>query len=140
MKILTWNCNGALRNKFEFIDTFGADVLVIQECEDPSKCNGDYVNWAGNYLWSGENKNKRLGVFVKNGHHLSALPWKGAYTIPGISNLHSSASWTTDDLKIFLRVSVNQNLTILAVWTKGSDQEAFIHKDQIVIFVNSFTR
>ena len=131
MKILTWNCNGALRNKFEFLDSFGADVLVIQECEDPSKYKGEYVNWASNYAWTGDNKNRGLGVFVKNGHHLSVLPWKGTYTIPGISNLHSNASWHTDDLKIFLPVSVNQNLTILAIWTKGSDQEAFGYIGQL---------
>lgn len=131
MKILTWNCNGALRNKFEFLDAFGADVLIVQECEDPSKYDGEYVKWAGNYLWVGDNKNKGLGVFVKNGHDLSAMPWSGTYTIPGISKLHSSASWTTDDLKIFLPVSINQNLTILAVWTKGSDRDVFGYIGQL---------
>lgn len=131
MKILTWNCNGALRRKVEFLDSFEADVLIIQECEDPSKYKGDYLNWAGNYLWTGDNKNKGLGVFVKNGHHLSALPWKGTYTIPGILDLHPSASWTTDELKIFLPVAVNNHLKILAVWTKGSDQEAFGYIGQL---------
>lgn len=125
MKILTWNCNGALRKKLPDIDSLQADIVVIQECEDPQFYKEHYLDWAGDYLWIGTNRNKGIGVFPKNGNRVSALPWHGEFAITGVSKNHPSARWSTSDLKLFLPFSVNDNLTMLAVWTKGSDKEAF---------------
>jgi exonuclease III len=67
MKIVTWNCNGAFRKKFEHLSHINADIYVIQECEDPENCKDQsYKNWASNYLWIGNNKNSGLGVFAKD--------------------------------------------------------------------------
>jgi exonuclease III len=131
MKILTWNCNGALRKKLPDIDSLNADILIIQECEDPQFFKQHYLDWAGDYLWTGTNRNKGIGVFPKNGNRVSALPWHGEFAITGISQIHPSARWSTSDLKLFLPFSVNDNLTMLAVWTKGSDKEAFGYVGQL---------
>jgi len=46
MKILSWNCNGALREKFEQLLDIDADINVIQECEDPIQTkHKEYKNW-----------------------------------------------------------------------------------------------
>lgn len=66
MKIVSWNCNGALRKKRGIVAALDADVYIIQECEDPSRCDDhEYKAWAENFLWVGNNKSRGLGVFAK---------------------------------------------------------------------------
>lgn len=51
MKIITWNCNGALRKKFESLLDFDADLIIVQECENPAESKDKkYLDWAENYL------------------------------------------------------------------------------------------
>lgn len=65
MKLITWNCNGAFRRKLAYLAKFNADILIIQECEDPSQSkDADYRAWAQNYIWVGNSKNRGLGVFA----------------------------------------------------------------------------
>jgi len=126
MKIVTWNCNGAFRKKLSQIDSVGADLLIIQECENPELSTKQYRSWAGeDYLWVGTNKNKGLGVFPKKGSTISSLNWAGEFKIEGLMAAHSSLTWATSDLKLFLPFKFNDEYTFLAVWTKGSDTEAF---------------
>ncbi len=67
MRIVTWNCNGALRKKWSAIESLGADIFVIQECENPiNSLELSYRNWAKNALWTGQNQHKGLGVFVRS--------------------------------------------------------------------------
>jgi exonuclease III len=67
MKIISWNWNGAFRRKYNYLERFYADILLIQECENPALSNNtEYKSWAKNHLWVGNNKNSGLGVFVKD--------------------------------------------------------------------------
>jgi exonuclease III len=108
MKIVSWNCNGALRRKFEQLAVLNADVFVIQECEDPATSSSDYQRWAGQYVWAGKSPNRGIGVFVKNG--LSILP----------------LNWPQHGLQQFLPVRIDDRINLLAVWTKKCPEMGYI--------------
>jgi len=142
MKIVTWNCNGALRNKTEALDTLNADVYVVQECENPSLSTSKFQEWAGDYLWMGTSKHKGLGVFPKKGNTVQASQWQGTFSHSGVINSNPSSSWSTDDLKLFLPFILNDKYQVLGVWTKAEGSKVFryigqlwkylqIHRDQL---------
>jgi exonuclease III len=131
MKIITWNCNGALRNKTAKLDTLNADILIIQECENPTNSTAKYLSWAGDYLWKGETKHKGIGVFAKNGHKIEKLDWNGSFKIEGLIADKNLTQWQTSDLRLFLPFRINNKLTALGVWTKGSDDEVFRYIGQL---------
>lgn len=107
MRIVTWNCNGALRRKFHHLDQFAADVVVVQECEDPAQSDSEYMKWAGVYVWRGKNKNKGIGVFARTSKTIRALDWEA------------------NGLEQFLPVQIGDDFTLLAVWTKYNGAPTF---------------
>ncbi len=113
MRIVSWNCNGALRKKRHLLDELRADILVIQECENPARTqDADYKQWAGSHLWAGDNKNKGLGVFAKSGMRLEALDLDAG------------------GLQLFLPCMVD-GIMFLAVWTKEAGSPTFKYIGQL---------
>jgi len=103
MKVLSWNCNCKFRDKYQLLDQYNADILIIQECEDPQQSSDSkYKLWAENYLWVGDRKHQGLGVFAKTNIKLEALP--------PVSNTY----------KLFLPVLVNNQYSLIGVWTKSA--------------------
>lgn len=113
MKIITWNCNGALRKKYHLIDNLYADIFVIQECENPSNVGGEYEKWAKNYCWIGKNKNKGLGIFAEAKINLEQL------------------DWGDNGLQQFLPCRVNDSFNLIAVWTKQANSPNFGYIGQL---------
>lgn len=108
MKVVTWNCNGAFRKKFEAIDALNADILVIQECEDPLQCSdSSYKNWAKNYLWVGDTKHKGLGVFCKDHIQLNKNDWEN------------------NDTKYLISARINKTFDLIAVWTQRNNSVTY---------------
>jgi exonuclease III len=118
MRIVTWNCNGALRKKFENILDFNADIYIIQECENPTETqHKKYQEWAENYLWIGENKNKGLAIFARPSIKLEKLDWTNKFK--------------DHYVKYFLPCKINQDFDLLAVWTHRNNSPNFGYIGQL---------
>lgn len=130
MKIVTWNCNGALRKKTHEVDRLDADIVIVQECENPAESTEAYLTWAGDYLWIGSSKSKGIGIFPKKGNRVKGLDWNGEFALSEIKSKSNSLRWTTKNLKLFLPFVLNDAVTILSCWTKGSEAEVFGYMGQ----------
>lgn len=102
MRLVTWNCNGAFRHKLDKADALGADILVIQECEDPAQSISPYRDWAGDHAWIGCGKNKGIGIFPRRGQSIERL------------------DWPSGGFELFLPVRIADDLDVVGVWTQNA--------------------
>ena len=100
MKIVSWNCHGAFRKKYSYLQSLNADIYVIQECENPNKYKEDFGKFSENmkYFWCGENDNRGLAVFVFHDILIEENPWD-KYC-----------------LRNFISLKVNNDFDLLCVW------------------------
>jgi exodeoxyribonuclease-3 len=107
MKIITWNCNMAFRNKADFILAYKPDILIVPECEHPDKLLfKDDTPKPTTVLWFGENRNKGLGVFSYSDFRFKVL------------KAHN------DDLKMIVPIKVSGgqfDFTLFAIWANNPD-------------------
>lgn len=108
MKVISWNCNGAFRRKYQLLEKFDADILVIQECDNSITCKDQvYASWACNYFWHGERDHKGIGVFAKQ--HIRV----------------ARNDWPDENLKYFLSVNVDDKFNLVNSWCHGADSPTF---------------
>lgn len=98
MKIISWNCRGKFREKHAVLEKMDAAIYAIQECENPEKHKTQFASFSQNYLWTGENDNRGLGIFAK----------------PEI-NIQKN-NWDAYCLRHFISVRVNNDFDLLGVW------------------------
>lgn len=113
MRIVSWNCNGAFRRKFRQLDALDADVLVVQECENPATSAPDYRDWAGDHAWIGRLQSRGMGIFPRRGQRLEALPWPDA------------------DLRHFLPVRLDDRTNLVGVWTQHAKPQRASYVGQL---------
>ncbi len=141
LRIASWNCAGALRKKRTLLDTLGADVYIVQECEDPQHADDDYRQWAGQYLWTGTSKHRGLGVFARNGHRLSKVINRARKPISyTCKNSNRSFSWLPKDPESFIPCRLNDKINLHAVWTKQQKPNTFSYVGQLWQYVRSNQR
>jgi hypothetical protein len=96
----------------------GADIFVVQECEDPERSKDiGYRQFAQNSIWQGTLAYKGLGIFAKPYITLEKVPWNNYL------------------LRSFLPVRVNNDFTLLGVWANEPYIEEYavyqsVHYDQ----------
>ncbi len=118
MKIVSWNCNGAFRTKFNHLIKLNGDIYIIQECENPTESNyKDYKEWARNYLWIGDKKHKGLGIFASEKIQLTQLNWSNVYK--------------ENSVKYFLPCLVNSDFQLLGIWTHQNNSPNFGYIGQL---------
>ena len=118
MKIVTWNCNSKFSKKFLAILEEDADIYVIQECDNPLIANSDeYLEFASNYYWVGENQYYGLGIFAKDNIKLELVD--------------------LDDkgLRYFIPVNVNDDFNLLGIWTNPN-----IEGNKVIYYPKEITK
>ncbi|GAA4444867.1 endonuclease/exonuclease/phosphatase family protein [Pontibacter saemangeumensis] len=70
-----------------------------------------YVEWAGNHLWIGENRNKGLGIFVRNDLAIEPLYWSNIYK--------------DHYVKYFLPCLINKDFQLLGIWAHHNNSPNF---------------
>ena len=105
MKIITWNCNMAFRKKAALLLAHRPDIVIVPECEHPSKLKFDpSIPQPTDMLWFGSNSNKGLGIFS-----YSHFRFK-------LKRTHNP------DLKMIIPVAVTggaEDFTLYAVWANN---------------------
>lgn len=100
MKIVSWNANCKFREKYKEVAKLGADLYVIQECENPAHLDvAAYQAFVQNGFWTGDLKFKGLMVFSPN---------------PDIKLKH--LDWEVQTHRYFLLVRVNDTFTLIGSW------------------------
>jgi len=90
----------------------------------------------GTTFGKGRSKSRGIGVFAVNSA-IERLTWNRKYRVSGAAKSSSSASWKTDDLQEFLTVRVNDQINVVAVWTKQDEGGTFSYAGQLWKFLQS---
>ena len=105
MRIVAWNCAGALHRKFEPLLALEPDIAVVSECAEPDvlerKCS--LPTFSAPPIWTGRDRNKGLAVFFFNGAAAGAHGW-----------IERDLKWLMP-----IEVTLPRRFNLLAVWAQN---------------------
>ncbi len=116
MRIISWNCGGAFRKKFSYLRPYDADILIIQECEQPVRLP-EVIDSYPQTIWTGHLKYKGLIILAKSGLKLERLDLENI-TIPQDwlpRNIQGSI-YSSDALRYFISCRVNNTFNLIGIW------------------------
>lgn len=93
----------AFRNKKERVLRHDPDILLIQECENPAT-KSDWSEFS-DWVWAGDNENKGLGVFARDGITLDLV------------------NDGTRESRYVLPVAVEGAIDVLGVWAMNDESD-----------------
>ena len=100
MRLVTWNCKMAFRNKAADVLSFSPDIIIIPECENPAKIAKKSNDLLSECLWFGNNPNKGIAIFGLNGYKISLR-----------EEYNEENKWIVP-----IRVEGKHSFTLFAVW------------------------
>lgn len=114
--MITWNCNMAFRKKWAKIMALQPDILVLQECEHPSKYRRkQLIPKVNEFLWFGENEHKGVGILSFNKYHIKL-----------------AKTYTTEFKYIIpIKVTGEQKIDLFAIWAMPNKKKANSYVGQI---------
>ncbi len=116
MKIITWNCQGGFRFKYDAIAKYEPDLAIIQECESPDKLINTRLPLLPEHsFWMGDNPHKGVGVFSFTG-----LKFK-------LNSLYDE----TIKFCVPIKVTGTYPLNLLAVWAKSHSNRDLSYIGQV---------
>lgn len=115
MKIVSWNCNGAFRKKYEEIIKLDADIYVIQECEPIDSFKKELKKKISNRIWEKGANTKGVLVFARPEVKLEKL------------------EWDSYGMRVFIPIMIEDTFPLVAVWTT---KPAYIEEFYIWQLVN----
>ncbi len=126
IRVVSWNCNGAFRKKYEALECLDADIYVIQECEDPERSTSIYKALAGEYLWTGSSKNKGVGIFARKDHALTRINLNDTFELYCKNKVEPLYRIESSELKEFLPCVIDGEIPLLGVWTKSNGSSSAV--------------
>ena len=125
MKIITWNCNMAFRRKANLLLAHKPDIVIIPECEHPTKLKFDSgIPEPNDIFWFGNNQNKGLGVFSYSNYKFE------------LNNIHNPR------FRIILPLTVKNkrsHFTLFAVWANNPGDRGFQYVGQVWKAINFYS-
>ncbi len=125
MKIISWNCNGALRKKLDIILQENADIYCFQESEHPDKWFSKVEQDFQYPIYINDNNSKGIAILVKKGINFSNANWETEF----VNNLYGNIK--DKSMRYFLPILIDNKYTIINLWCHKNNSEHFAYKGQL---------